>query len=75
MDDLIVRYVNLPCAVRGLTVMDSDENYNVYINAKMAHNIQHRALKHELEHIKRKHFGSLKPVRELEKEATQLKVR
>ena len=31
MDDVIVRYINLPMTVRGITAVDEDGNFNVYI--------------------------------------------
>jgi len=51
-----VRYINLPCSVRGLTVMDNENFYNIYINARLSLTHQHDALMHELEHINRNDF-------------------
>lgn len=56
MDDTIVRYVDLPCSVRGVTVLDFDGNYNVYINSRLSYDVQQGALEHELNHIKNNDF-------------------
>lgn len=52
-----MRYINLPCSVRGLTVMDNEGFYNIYINARLSLAHQHDALMHELEHINRNDFS------------------
>ena len=51
-----MRYINLPCSVRGLTVMDNEGFYNIYINARLSFEHQKKALMHELEHIIRNDF-------------------
>lgn len=55
--------------VKGLTVKDSEGNYNVYINAKLSNTEADKAMRHELEHIKRRHFWSNKSIYLIEKEA------
>lgn len=56
MDDVIVRLLDLPYTVHGFTSMDSDNNYNVYINSKLSKETQYRAYKHEIEHIAERHW-------------------
>lgn len=42
--------------------MDSDGNFNVYINILLSHAVQQKATKHELKHIKSGHFYDYEPV-------------
>ena len=51
MNDIIVRIINLPASVRGVTVVDENGNYNIYINAKLAPDEQKKALELSLIHI------------------------
>ncbi len=47
-------YVNLPDTVHACTVPDPyDDSYIIVVNSKLAHNAQERAIKHELEHIRK----------------------
>ena len=56
MDDVFVRYLNLPVTVNAVTVVDDDGTYNVYINERLSFFEQKRALKHELCHIRKNHL-------------------
>jgi hypothetical protein len=56
MDDIIIRYVDMPSAVRGSTVRDANGDYNVYLNSKLSQESQIRAYRHELYHIEENHF-------------------
>lgn len=60
--DIYIRGINLPFRVNGVTVVDSDGNYNVYVNNQLGHNAQLKTFQHELNHIKRKHFEDFNPV-------------
>ena len=62
MDDIYIRAIKLPYAVKGVTVIDSDGNYNVYINILLSHDTQIKATTHEIAHIKKDHFYDYKPV-------------
>lgn len=53
MIDVFVRLVPLPTHVEGLTVPNNDETYSVYINSLLCDRMQHSALRHELQHIKK----------------------
>lgn len=53
MEDVIIRCINLPIGVNGFVRKDSDDNYNVYINAKLPMSVQQSVLRHEIEHIER----------------------
>lgn len=67
MDDVIVRLLDLPYTVHGFTSMDSDRNYNVYINSKLSKEMQYRAYKHEIERITERHWDYKVDVNEVEK--------
>ena len=51
-----IRYIDLPCCVNGVTVMDRDGFYNIYINARLDYPHQQQAIRHELTHISRGDF-------------------
>lgn len=67
MEEVIVRLIDL--TVPGVTVLDEDGNYNVYINARLSFDERKKALAHELRHIKKDHFFDDRTIAELEKEA------
>lgn len=69
MNDIIVRIRDFPCGINGVTVTDNNGDYNIYINAKLSAAEQQRAYKHEIEHIKMRHFYSDKNVEIIEREA------
>ena len=61
MGDIIVRHVDMPTAVRGMTTLDEDGNYNVYINDRLSHDMRVETFKHEMMHVERddhhRHIG------------------
>lgn len=59
MNDYIIRYIALPYSVKGVTVMDKDGFYNIYINSLLSREAQLEAIKHELEHIGRADFDNI----------------
>jgi len=58
MEQIIVRCINLPCAVKGFVREDENGDYNIYINARLSYDTQTKALRHELRHVKRDDFYS-----------------
>ena len=69
MEETIIRLIDFGnCSADAITIKDADDNYNIYVNARLAASQQQDALQHELEHIRRGHFWDERPVRELEKE-------
>ena len=68
MDEVIIRLIDLPVTVKGFTVKDENDDYNVYINARLSADTRVSAWKHEIEHIRRDHFYSQAPVQTKEKE-------
>ncbi len=53
-----MRLLDLPPGVNGLTVLDDNGDYNVYINARISADERMRAFMHEWEHIRVGHFQS-----------------
>lgn len=64
--DYIVRYIDLPITVKGITVMDINGFYNIYINARLSIDQQKKAIAHEMEHIARGDFFSHGTLEEIE---------
>ena len=62
MDAVIIRLVDLPPSVRGFTVKDENDDYNIYINARLSEDGRGEAFRHEIDHIRRGHFYSDLPV-------------
>lgn len=69
MGSIIIRIIDLPVTVKGFTVKDENDDYNVYINARLSAAIQGEATRHELEHIVSDHFYSTQSIAEKEKAA------
>lgn len=69
MGDIFIRGLKLPLTVKGATVLDENGDYNVYINILLSVEIQKKATKHELKHIKKEHFYNFDPVIHNELEA------
>ena len=68
MNEVIVRMVELDPRVKGFIRPDNNGDYNIYINTLLCEEVQRETLKHELEHIRRRHVYSDRPVREMEDE-------
>ena len=66
MDSVIIRIIDLPIGVDGMTVKDSNDDYNVYLNARLSGDQQVIAFRHELDHIKNGDFYSDESVAEKE---------
>lgn len=56
MDAVIIRVIDLPYKVNGLTVKDEEGDYNIYLNARLSDERRVNAFRHELKHIKLGHF-------------------
>lgn len=69
MEKIIIRMLELPGKVRGITVLDENCDYNVYINSTLATGVQLKAVEHELSHIHKEHFFTCGSVEENEREA------
>lgn len=69
MDAMIIRKIDLPTGVSGITVLDENGDYNVYLNDKLSYDAQADAFRHEVEHIKKGHFYRIEDIRILEEHA------
>ncbi|WP_316607790.1 hypothetical protein [uncultured Ruminococcus sp.] len=67
MEDIIVRIIDL--TVPGVTVLDEDGNYNIYINARLSYEQQQQVYNHEMKHINLGHFYDSSPVADNERDA------
>ncbi len=56
MDSLIIRILELPPEIKGLTLKDENGDYNIYLNSCISDDARVKAYLHELEHIKKGHF-------------------
>lgn len=62
MNTVYIRGVELPAKVRGVTVLDENDDFNVYINTVLSPEVQKKAAQHELRHIRKNHFYNSDPV-------------
>lgn len=62
MGNIYIRGIALPLKIKGVTVVDSEGNFNVYINIALSKDTQLKATEHELNHIKLDHFYDYEPV-------------
>lgn len=69
MDNCIVRYIDLPVSIPAVTEIDTEGDYNIYINAMLSDDEKKNALLHELQHVKRGHFYKDVPISFCETEA------
>lgn len=67
--DVYIRYIPLPHAVEGVTLPNDDDTSDIYINSNICPELQEKALRHEIEHIKKDHLYDYNPVVINEKEA------
>lgn len=67
--DVFIRFVPLPYSVRAVTLPNDDGTFDVYINDNLPDELRRKALRHELEHIKKDHFYDCNPVWINEQEA------
>jgi hypothetical protein len=55
----------MPITIKGVTVMDNSNFYNIYINSRLCYEQQKKAIAHEMKHIARGDFfkgGTLEEV-------------
>lgn len=70
MDAVIIRKIDLPIGINGITVLDENGDYNIYINDKLSNDQQCEAFRHEIEHIKQGHFYSYEDLIVIEDQAS-----
>lgn len=69
MDSMIIRKIDLPIGVDGITVLDENGDYNIYLNARISYDAQGIAFRHEVEHIRQGHFYTYEDIAKIEKQA------
>lgn len=62
MNDIYIRGIELPSRVKGITVLDENGDFNVYINILLSFSTQQCTTNHEIKHIKLEHFYNFEPV-------------
>lgn len=70
MDQVIIRKIALPIKIKGITVKDAEGDYNIYLNELLSTDVQAKAFRHEVEHIKKGHFYTDEGIAEIEKRAS-----
>lgn len=55
-----VKYLDLPCTIRAMTVKDYDgeDYYTVVLNSRMSRDMHIKSYRHEMEHISSNDFDS-----------------
>lgn len=71
MNEITCRVIDLPSRINAVTVVDENDDFNVYVNAKLSPDKQRRAYQHECRHIRKNHFYRDKAVWRCEQEANQ----
>ena len=65
-NDIVIRLIKLPGAVRGYTCPSFDGVYNVYINQNLPLEMRNQVIRHEIDHIRKNDFWSERNVIDLE---------
>ena len=68
MGEIITRVIDMPYGIKGAIYKDSNDDYNIYINARYPQEVRETAYRHEVEHIEKGHFYDCKTVAEKESE-------
>ena len=66
MDEIITRMIDMPTEMKGMTVLDDNGDYNIYINARFSSEAQREIYKHEIKHITKEDFYNSRSIREKE---------
>lgn len=56
MEEFIIRLTSFPTKIKGVTRLDDEGNYNIYINSNLSKETQYKAYLHEIDHIRERHF-------------------
>ncbi len=72
MNNVLIRELDFPSTVEGVTVTDTNGDYNVYINANLSPAKKQETLDHELRHIQCDHHYQDTSVADNEIEANQI---
>ena len=69
MNDIIVRFVDVPVDLKGLIKEDANGDYNIYLNARLAYDQQLETYFHEEAHARLGHLHCDRDIDEIEEEA------
>lgn len=72
MNNVLIRELDLPATVEGVTVKDTNGDYNVYVNAILSPEKKQETLEHELRHIQCDHLYTDTAVIDDEAQANQI---
>lgn len=62
MNDYFLRIVRLPRRVEGVTVVNNDGTFSIYLNELLSEEERRETLDHELRHIRLEHFYNEVPL-------------
>ena len=71
MNNVLVRELNFPIEIEGVIVVDSNGDYNIYINSLLSDEKKKETLDHELRHLQCDHHYTDVPIVQAENEANQ----
>lgn len=66
MIDYHVFMLDLPARVHGITVLNEDDSYTIFINDSLSPTAKRNALRHEVRHIKEHDFERTIRVQDIE---------
>jgi hypothetical protein len=67
MGDIFIRFVSFPTLrIYGATALDENGDYNIYIDERLSNEKKLETYKHEVLHIKKRHFDSSVTAQEAE---------
>lgn len=58
MDNIYVHVESLPMCVKAVTVEDEEGDYIVFVNANYKISTRWKAVRHEIEHIRKNHLDT-----------------
>jgi hypothetical protein len=61
-----VVYKELPYTIEAFTVSNLDDNYTIFLNARLSYNMQMEAFKHEMMHIFNGDFDNVRDISKME---------
>lgn len=71
MEEIIIRYQELPPHVHAMVAEDEEGDYNIYVDPNRSTESQIASVRHELRHIRRGHLRGRLHAVQAEKEASK----
>ncbi len=68
-ENIIIRIIDMPITIKGVTIPSNDGYYNIYINARYSVDHQNKTLRHELKHVRNFDFDNFDNIKIIEKRA------